>query len=362
MSAHDTGLALADGLYFHTTGAHTWNPARRGELEAMLRGDNPPEFRTVLAIQGDPDFDRMTHDEIRKVRYSGPAYFDLDGETVGDAIGNFKDLLGKLRGLDLDLGSVRMYATGGRGFHLEIPGACFAPGGLPVEGVTALPGIFREMAHALYVECMDLRVYSSKRGRMWRVPNRQRENGLFKVAITADEALSVTPERYGDLCSAPRDFPVLAAPKFCPGLGMLYAKGRDKVSAPRKSRKVPEKLRAELQKRFAARGLPLPPSLLALLAGKVQAREGAGWNQICVQLAIAAHAMSLSEAELLKLASPLLDHHDGDSRRYGSRWLRERELTNKYAYFVGCGLYDFSSAGIKSILPRDMPCNDLEGL
>lgn len=362
MSAHDTGLALADGRYYTTTGAHTWTPASSAELETMLQGDNPPEYRTVLAIQDTTDLDRMTPDELRKVRYSGPAYFDLDGETVGEAIGAFKALLGKLQAQGLELDACRLFATGGRGFHLEIPGACFAPGGLPAEGVMALPTIYREMAHGLYVECMDMRVYSAKKGRMWRVPNRRRDNGLFKVAITSGEALSMTDERYTALCSAPRDFPPLAPPTFNPALGLLYAKGRDKVSAPRKSRKVPELLQAELQKRFTARGLPLPPSLLVLLAGKVQAREGAGWNQICVQLAIAAHAMGVSEADLLKLASPLLDRHDGDSRRYGSRWLRERELTNKYAYFAGCGLYDFSPSGVKSILPRDMPCGDLEGL
>lgn len=362
MSAHDTGLALADGRYYTTTGAHTWTPASRAELETMLRGDNPPEYRTVLAIQDTTDLDRMTPDELRKVRYSGPAYFDLDGETVGEAISAFGVLLNKLQALGLDLDACRLFATGGRGFHLEIPDACFVPGGLPAEGVMALPSIYREMAHGLYVECMDMRVYSAKKGRMWRVPNRRRDNGLFKVAITADEALSMTDERYTALCSAPRAFPARVPPKFCPALGLLYAKGRDKVSALRKSRRVPEKLQAELQKRFTARGLPLPPSLLALLAGKVQGRGGVGWNQICVQLAIAAHAMGLPETDLLKLASHLLDHHDGDSRRYGPRWLRERELTNKYGYFEGSGLYDFSPAGLKSILPRDMPCGDLEGL
>ena len=361
MTFLDEHLPLCPGTYFVSCGKSAWRAVDCVELQGLLAAGTAPEFRTILAIQGDPDFDRMTHDEIRKVRYAGPLYFDFDGE-IEAAIGAFKALLGKLRGLGLDLDACRLFATGGRGFHVEVPPECFVPGGLPAEGVAGLPHIYREMAHELFVDLMDMRVYSAKRGRMWRCPNHRRDNNKYKVAITAHEALNMMSEKYGDLCSAPRDFFVLTAPKFCPGLGMLYAKGRDKVSAPRKSRKVPEKLRAELQKRFAARGLPLPPSLLALLAGKVQAREGAGWNQICVQLAIAAHAMSLSEAELLKLASPLLDHHDGDSRRYGSRWLRERELTNKYAYFVGCGLYDFSSAGIKSILPRDMPCNDLEGL
>lgn len=362
MNAHDPHMPLYAGTYFETTGKTEWVAQGPDQLHALLEGDNPPEFRTVLAVVGRTDFDAMTTAEQRTTRHAGPLFFDLDGETVEEAVTDFHALLNKLKALGLDLDAVRLFASGGRGFHVEVPPECFIVGGLPADGVAGLPQIYREMAFAVYVGCMDMCVYSGKRGRMWRVPNRQRTNGLFKVPLSVAEALAVTPETYGALCAAPRPWPALAAPTFCVELSSLYRTGRDKVNRPKKARKQPEKLKAELDRRFKARGLPLPPSLLLLLGGNLPAREGAGWNTICVQIAIAAHAMGLDEGELIKLAAPLLDGHRGDSGRYATRSQRERELRNKWAYFDGDGLYEFSAAGIKAILPHGRPCNDLEGL
>lgn len=362
MNAFDPHMPLYAGTYFTCTGKTTWTAHNTGQVKALLEGDEPPEFRTALAIVGAANFDALTVAEQRTVRHLGPWYADFDGETLDEAITDFKAVLGKLQRLGLDLNAVRLFATGGRGFHVEVPPECFTVGGLSAEGVAGLPRIYLEMAHTLYVGCMDLCVYSGKRGRMWRVANRQRDNGGFKVAITTDEALNMTPERYADLCSAPRAFPPLAAPTFCMGLADLYRSARDKVHRPKKSRKQPEKLAAELDRRFKAKSLPLPPSLLLLLDGKLSARDGVGWNTICVQLAISARAMGMDEDALIKLAGPLLDGHRGDSGRYATRCQRERELRNKLAYFDGAGLYDFSAAGIKSILPKGLPCNDLEGL
>lgn len=362
MNAFDPNMPLYSGTYFTSNGKTTWTARDTGQVKALLEGADAPEFRTVLAVVGAADFDAMTVTEQRTVRHIGPWYSDLDGETLDEAITDFKALLGKLVALGLDLAAVRLFATGGRGFHVEVPPGCFTVAGLPAEGVAGLPRIYLEMAHAMYAVCMDLCVYSGKRGRMWRTPNRQRENGLYKVALTPDEALNITSESYVELCSGPREFPPLAAPTFCPGLASLYTAARDKANRPKRSRKQPEKLATELDRRFKSRGLPLPPSLLLLLDGKLSARADVGWNTICVQLAISARAMGMDEDTLIKLAEPLLAGHRGDSGRYATRSKRERELRNKLAYFDGEGLYDFSAAGIKSILPKGLPCNDLEGL
>lgn len=361
MNALDPYLPLAAGMYFHQTGPSTWKPTDAGALANLLQGKNPPEFRTILAVQGAPDFERLTVDQVRALAYAGPFYADLDGE-IGEVIPAFKALLGKLRALGLDLEAVRLFATGGRGFHLEMPAACFLPSGLPAGGIAGLPHIYREMAHQLYVELMDMRVYSSKKGRMWRCVNVKRGNGKYKVPITADEALSMTVESYAELCAAPRAFLGLAAPTFCAGLGQIFAKARDKVHAPKKRRKAPEKVKAALATRFKVRGLPLPPSLLNLATGKSPAREGAGWNQICIQLAIVAHTMDLSEDSLVRLCAGLLENHTGDGTRYGTKGQREQELRAMFCYTDANITYDFSVGALKSILPKGSPCNDLEGL
>ena len=84
-----------------------------------------------------------------------------------------------------------------------MPLACIIPHVKP-EGIAHQPAVYREIAHYLYVNNLDLRVYTAKRGRMWRVPNIERTIGLYKVALTPTEALSMTPELYLDLCSTPR--------------------------------------------------------------------------------------------------------------------------------------------------------------
>lgn len=354
MTFLDEHLPLCLGTYFVSCGKSAWRAVDCVELQGLLAAGTAPEFRTVLAIQGAPDFDRdMTPDEIRKVRYAGPLYFDLDGETVGEAIDAFRALLGKLRALGLELDACRLFATGGRGFHLEIPDACFVPGGLPAEGVMALPSIFREMVHALYVECMDLRVYSARKGRMWRCPNHRRDNGKFKVSITAGEALSMTPEKYGELCAAPRDFHDLVSPEFCPGLGLLYAKGRDKVSKakPRKSSG------GALRQRF---GTNLPPSLEALCSGRIPARGG--WNAIVMQLCTLADELGMDEETLVTKCQGLIRAHDSDGTRYNTPTKREAELRRMFAYLAGNVCYSPSVGGLRSILPAGLRANDFRGL
>lgn len=353
INSFDPHFLLPSGTFFTTTGQRTWTPASRDELAERLQGSNPPEFSTVLAIQDDPDFDRMTADEVRKVAYSGPLYFDLDGESIEEAIDAFKTLLAKLQGLDLDLGAVRLFASGKRGFHLEVPPACFVPNGLPVGGVVGLPHIYREMAQTLYVDCLDMRVYSAKKGRMWRVPNRQRDNGQFKVPLSVDQALTVTPESYTTLCSAPREFPSLTAPTFCPALGLLYVKAKDKVAYAKPKRSSVGALR----QRFGAN---LPPSIAALCEGRIPARGG--WNAIALQLATVADELGIDEDALIERCRGLIQAHDSDGSRYNTPAKREAELRRMCRYVSGNVCYSASAGGLRSILPAGLRVNDFRGM
>ena len=122
-----------------------------------------------------PDTD--TREDIDALKYSGPMYFDLDGEDIETVIEKAKNLMGKLIGdYDFNPNALRMYATGGRGFHFEIPWETFIPKPSK-QGISRLPAIYREMAYELYVDTLDMRVYSARKGRMWRTPGVKRENG-----------------------------------------------------------------------------------------------------------------------------------------------------------------------------------------
>lgn len=349
----DPAMHLPPGASFYvTTGERPWQLKDTDQLRALLEGDTPPEFRTILGIVGAPDFDHLTADEVRAVRYVGPWYADLDG-PLEEVVPAFKALLAKLGALGLDLGAVRLYATGGRGFHLEVPAACFVPGGLPVEGVAGLPAIYREMAFSLHVECMDMRVYSARKGRMWRVPNRQRANGRFKVPLTLAEAQDVTPETYGALCSAPRAFPALAAPTFAPGLGALWITTKDKLARVKPRRNTGGALR----QRF---GAALPPSIAALCRGEIPARGG--WNVIALQLGTLAHEQCLTEEALVTACKGLIERHQSDGSRYDTPRKREAELRRMFAYLDGNVCYSADVGGLRSILPAGLKVLDFRGL
>lgn len=353
MTSNDPLMPLvATGTYFHQTGERKWHPVYADKLTAMLDSLRPPEYRTILSVCGDVS----NEDQRETWQYLGPFYADFDATSIEEGIAAFRLFLAKLEAMGIDLNSVRLFATGGRGFHVEIPMETFmAP--ISPEGVPKLPYIYNEMALALYVDCLDLRVYSARKGRMWRVPNRCRSNGLFKVALTTDEALNMMPERYTELCSAPREFPPLSPPCFCPEMALLYSLAKDKQAKETPSssnRRAPSaKVKAELVRRFGGK---LPPSVAALGEGLFPARGG--WNRVAMQLAIVAHAVGMNEDALIDACAGLIEKHVSDGR-YNTPARRRDEFRNQYDY---AGNYEFSVGGIRSILPQGLRTNDFRGL
>jgi hypothetical protein len=142
----------------------------------------------------------------------------------------------------------RIYLTGGRGAHVEVPWEIFIAKP-PKQGIERLPLIYKELAYELYVDTLDLRVYSARKGRMWRTPGVQRENGKYKVPVTVEEAMDMTVERYAELCSAPREAVPIEAPTLSQKFAVLYAKAVAKFDSAMKKRKG-KKPQAELLTRF----------------------------------------------------------------------------------------------------------------
>ena len=345
--------------YFYLTGKTHWQSTDAQALAKMLQSSNPPEFKSVLGIVGGYDEDKP-HDEIP---YLGSLYIDLDG-CIDEAIKDFQLILSRLQERGLDLNMVRLFSSGSKGFHLEIPMVCFIHQS-PKAGIKGLPAIYKEMVWQAFVtDSTDFRVYSQGRGRMWRVPNRQRENGKFKVPLTVDQALNITAESYAALVSAPRPFPALAAPSFCPGLALLYSQALDKVMKARniKRKRSPNKTSELLQARCKAVGAALPPSILALGAGLMKPREDAGFNQIAIQLCTTAHALNMGEDELVARCAGLIADHEGDGSRYGTPRKREAALREMYDYTFDNPCYEFSVGGVRSIFPASAGLNDLRGL
>jgi len=321
-------------------GEETWK-----EIQASHRSSLPdPMFVTVLAVDRLVT-DGMTKAEISKIKYSGPLYFDWDGTSVAEVVPNVQAFIESLRSLGINDEHYKLYATGGRGFHIEIPPEVFME---KPKAVEHLPLIFKEMALDLVTDTMDLRVYSGRKGRMWRQPNVQRPNGMFKVRINHDTLDGMDEARYRMVCSDTAiDIDVSA--DFNPGLALRFDKAAQKI-------------KQVLGKRKGEKPVVLPakmPSMDALMEGR-GIKPGTGFQTIALQLGVFANARGYTEDDLVARCAGLLESHESDGSRYNSQAKRERELRRMWVYTNDNPCYSYSAGAIKVLLTHPAP--DVEGM
>jgi hypothetical protein len=184
----------------------------------MARLPRPAHFVTVLAYDVDPDG--------RPTTYHGPLYFEHDADTPAHAL---DDLRRGLHILEIEyacpLEAIHAWQSGGRGFHVTIP-----PRVIGAEaGHPRLPRIYTRMIGALFPRAvaptLDRSVYSGGKGRMWRLPNRRRDNGRYKVPLAMREVLHWPCAEIEALTHRPRKgryWPDDAELAPCPPLVQLY--------------------------------------------------------------------------------------------------------------------------------------------
>lgn len=338
-------------------GSDAWNPVLARDKEHVI-AQRQPQLTTVLSVNR--VVADVPPDELLQLKYLGPFYADFDAPEAETAIKQVNSYLDKLEALGVDLHSVGLFATGNRGFHVEVSIETFLPKP-PKDGIVQLPAIYKEMAYDLYVDALDLRVYTGRSGRMWRVTNIKRDNGAYKVPITPEEARSMTPELYTQLCATPRPYgtavPNLSAPKFSPELATKFARAEQQIQDHLKRRKS-SKADKKLLEKF---GKKVPPTLEALLAG-VGIAETAGWNELAMQIAISMNALGKQEEEIVEMAKRLIDTHRGNGNRYNTPRKREAELRLQIAYTANNPCYVFSVGAIKKLLEPGSVAPDLEGI
>lgn len=325
------------------------------EHRSRIIQERQPAFVTVLDADSVPD-ENWGREDYAKMKYSGPLYFDWDAEDVSEAIKNFQLFLLKLQDLGVNLKSLRLYATGGRGFHLEVPMPVFMPK-IPKGGVTALPYIYREMAMELVVDTLDMRVYTGRKGRMWRTPNIQRSNGKYKVPLLVEDALAMTPEIYDELTSVQTPEPVREPTVLNTSLAAMFMKAEQKVGEAVKRRakgNADEALLARFKGEF-------PPTLQKLMRGEGLA-PNVGFHKVAMQLAITANALGKTADQLVEGSLDLCRSYTGDSSRYGSPRKRKEELRRMWEYTHDNPCYGFSKGAIRSLLDVDTPSGDLDGV
>ena len=331
-----------------------WKPVHASKLDTI----DGAMFSTILSVDS-PIADDATKEQLAETRYSGKLYFDLDdASSPASTAKHAQTLIGKLEEHGVFSRQLEIYASGGKGFHILVPEECFLTKP-PKAGMAFLPAIYKEMAFALAVESLDFRVYTARKGRMFRRANVERPNGLYKVRISAEELATLAEiadkdeaeAAYKQMCSAPRraldvesDLPELAT-----GLMALFDQSKAKVSkAANRSKK---KRTVTLPKEM--------PSFDALLRGE-GLKSDIGFHQIAMQVAITAHARNMTREELLAAAEGLCENHESDGNRYNTASKRRAELARMWEYTDDNPCYEYSPAAVTSLLTHTAP--DMHGL
>lgn len=336
-------------------GEDAWNEALSEHREKILR-DRKPAFVTVLDAHTSPD-PEWGREDYAKMKYSGPLYFDFDGESLDETIPQFQKFLTNLQDMGVNLRSLRLYATGGRGFHIEVPAPVFMAK-VPKTGVTGLPYAYREMAMEMVVDTLDMRVYTGRRGRMWRTTGVQRSNGKYKVPLSAAEAMSMTSELFDEVCAhCVTDEPLRDLPELNMALAAMFIKAQGKVEDGIKRR---SKGTVDLDLLARHKG-QFPPTVEKILRGECLA-PGVGFHKLAMQLAITANALGKTADQLVEAGEGLCKTHSGDSSRYGSPRKRKEELRRMHDYTRDNPCYGYSRGGIRSLVDVDTPTGDLDGV
>lgn len=341
--------------YYQTEGGEeVWKAIPTDKLDTISNA----MFVTILSVET-PLADNMEKEELAAIKYKGPLYFDLDdSESPASTAVHTRKLISKLEDLGVLPEMLQIYASGGKGFHITVPEACFLTKP-PKSGLTLLPAIFKEMAFQLAVPSLDLRVYTARKGRMFRQKNVLRPNGNYKVQLTMQDLEFLVTEaarntadaeaHYKVLCSTPSAEMESQTPALAMGLLALFDQCKSKVTKAASSRKKQKKT-------------VLPdtlPSFEAMLRGE-GIKSDVGFHQLAMQIAITAHAKGMDKKTLLEAADGLCKSHESDSARYGSESKRRAELDRMWEYTDDNPCYTYNAGAITSLLTHSAP--DLRGL
>lgn len=142
---------------------------------------------------------RYDSQEIRKAKQQGPLYFDLDGEYAKDDLIALIDFLTKVK---CPSDSLKVFFSGNKGFHLEIPFDV-----LGIEATSQLNKVYeviaKEIKATIHSPSLDTGIYDAVR--LWRLPNSiNSKSGLYKIPLSLDET-NLPLENIKELAKNPRN-------------------------------------------------------------------------------------------------------------------------------------------------------------
>ena len=137
-------------------------------------------------------------------KYKGPFPIDLDInkkkglveiEQVRKLTVKIMNVLSNRFKLDPKSNGVKIYFSGSKGYHIEVDSAIF---GMKKDVYyPGLPHIYKNLAIKLQIDkVVDMSIYSSGWGRLWRRPNIKRDNGRHKIPLSFDELLNMHSDEH----------------------------------------------------------------------------------------------------------------------------------------------------------------------
>lgn len=205
-----------------------WKYVAEGDADAFMQCEQPM-FATICASTYRKDSDAVSRPDALSI--SRFAYFDFDADEIETVLPKVRQFIGKLSDAGADTTALHIYATGGKGFHVLVPLEMFLPGGLYDLTVSDLAGFHltvKGIAEGLFVDTLDMRVYTSSR--MWRRENVKRTRGSYKVPISLSELMAMDANAYARIVSEPREAMKLKPAQFAPALGLMWQQAREKVA------------------------------------------------------------------------------------------------------------------------------------
>lgn len=255
----------------------SWKSIKDSPTSRQALAEKQVQMVSMLAVSNvsyDADYEQL--------KYRGDLYFDIDHENVELAIESVKQLVGKLR--QLEVYNFSVFATGKKGFHVTVPAGVFCTN--TSVGVKWLPYIYGHMAeHHFSVPGLDYAVYSGGKGRLWRQPNVQRlDNQKYKVPIRPEQLEGLDKDGYGELCSLP-NYSLLESiektePTFCLALASIFEQSMAAVKAEQEAKEV---FRFEPVPELEM--LSSVPGCVQKLAKGEDVKDGANFNKAAMNLA-----------------------------------------------------------------------------
>jgi len=217
-----------------------------------------------------------------KITYKGGLYFDIDFDgEINKSIEALYELLGKLKYQGVDRQDILVWASGKKGFHIIIPEKVFSSG----RPTRYLPYIYKEMALELFVDGIDMVVYSGKKGRLWRQENvRRSDNGMYKVGLLPEEVENLTVQSYADIILNSRNIEQLTPCKQAPKLSVLFELCKKRTIFKQKQKK--QNIESEIADEVLAQFSETLPGCIQKLVEEGDSEGTSNFNQAAMQFGI----------------------------------------------------------------------------